>query len=104
MVLNPRHRADCYDLFTAPHQTASVQFDGPVDVIGEIEHAAARAGRTWNDQLTYVAGISLGHHPTDFDDARSVENWRALLGTCAFRFNEAEDWSSCTCLWKRRTP
>jgi hypothetical protein len=59
MVLNPRHRGDCADFFVAPHQTARVQLGGPVSAIGEIEHAAARAGRTWNTQLTYVLGLSV---------------------------------------------
>jgi hypothetical protein len=101
MVLNPRHRADCYDLFTAPHQTASVQFDGPAAAIGEIEHAAALAGRTWNTQLTYVLELCLGYHPSYFDDGRSVEDWRTLLGPCRFRLSEAGDWSPCTFLWRK---
>ena len=46
MVLNPRHRGDCAVFFVATHQTHRVQLDGPADVIGEIEHAAALAGRT----------------------------------------------------------
>jgi hypothetical protein len=103
MVLNPRHRADCYDFFTAPYQTASVQLDGPADVFGEIEHAAARTGRTWNTQLTYVLELCLGKHLPDFDDERSVEDWRTLLRPCAFRLREAEAWNPCTCLW-RKTP
>ena len=103
MVLNPRHRADCYDFYTAPHETNSMQFDGPADAIGTIEHAAARAGRTWNTQLTYVLELCLGDHPSDFDDGRSVEDWRTLLSPCRFRFSEAEAWRPCTWLW-RKTP
>ena len=103
MVLNPRHRADCYDFFVTPHQTHSVQLDGPADVFGEIEHAAVRAGRTWNTQLTYVLELCLGYHPSDFDDERSAEDWRTLLRPCAFRLSEAGNWNPFTCLW-RKTP
>jgi hypothetical protein len=98
MVLHPRHRADCYDLFTAPHETESVQFQGPALAVCEFEHAAARAGRTWNSQLTYVLGLCLGKHPPDFDDGRTVEDWRTLLAKCAFRLSEAENWTSFTYL------
>lgn len=100
MLLHPRHRGDCAEFFVAPQQTCCVQVEGPDDVIGEIEHAAARAGRTWNTQLTYVLGCCLGEHPSDFDDGRSVEDWRTLLRPCRFRLSEAEDWSPCTCLWR----
>jgi hypothetical protein len=103
MVLNPRHRADCYDFFTAPHETNSVQFQGPALAVCELERDAARAGRTWNAQLTYCLGLCLGRHRTDFDDLRSVEDWRALLAKCEFRVREAEDWSPFPCLW-RKTP
>ena len=98
MVLNPRHRGDCGDFFVAPHQTHRVQLDGPAGVIGEFEHAAAQAGRTWNTQLSYVLELCLGYHPPDFDDGRSVEDWRTLLAKCAFRLSEAEDWTSFTYL------
>lgn len=64
----------------------------PVDVLEELEHTAARAGRTWNDQLCYIVGIWLGHHPPDFDDERSVEDWRTLLSSCGYRFTDAEEW------------
>jgi hypothetical protein len=101
MVLNPRHRGDCADFFVATHQTHRVQLDGPADVIGEIEHAAALAGRTWNTQLTYVLELCLGYHPSDFDDGRSVEDWRTLLRPCRFRLSEAKDWSPFTCLSRK---
>jgi hypothetical protein len=104
MVLNPRHRADCFDLFTAPQETNSVQFQGPQLAIAALERDAARAGRTWNAHLCYVLEICRGAQPPDFDDPRSVEDWRAMLGTCEFRCNTAADWSPFTCLWKRRTP
>lgn len=99
MVLHPRHRGTCADFFVAPHQTECMELDGPRSVIGVIEHAAASAGRTWNAQLTYVLGLCLGDYPSDFDDARSVEDWRALLSPLSFRFSEAEDWRPFTCLW-----
>ena len=101
MVLHPRYRGTCADFFVAPHQTERMHFDGPVAVIGTIEHAAARTGRTWNDQLTYVLELCLGYHPSDFDDGRSVEEWRTLLSPCAFRFSEAEAWNPFTCLWRK---
>jgi hypothetical protein len=80
-----------------------MQFDGSVAVISAIEHAAARTGRTWNDQFTYVLGLCLGKHPPDFDDGRSVEDWRTLLSRCRFRWSEAEAWTPFTCL-RRETP
>jgi hypothetical protein len=76
-----------------------MHFDGPVAVISAIEHAAARAGRTWNAQFTYVLELCRGYHPTDFDDGRSVEDWRTLLSPCRFRWSEAEVWNPFTCLW-----
>lgn len=103
MVLNPRHRWDCADFFVAPDQTERMQLDGPADVFGEIERAAVRAGRTWNTQLTYVLELCLGYHSSDFDDERSVEDWRTLLRPCAFRSSEAAAWYPFTCLW-RKTP
>lgn len=102
MALHPCHRGDCAEFFVAPHQTEEMQLDGPVTVISAMEHAAARAGRTWNTQLTYVLGLCLGYHPPDFDDGRSVEEWRTLLAPVRFRFHEGQDWRPCTCLWKKR--
>jgi hypothetical protein len=101
MVLNPRHRADCYDFFTEPHETECVAFQGPADVIYELERDAVRTGRTWNTQLTYCLGLCLGRHRTDFDDPRNVEDWRTLLTPCAFRVREGEDWNPFTCLWRK---
>jgi len=103
MMHHPRHRGDCAEFFVATHQTHHGQFDGPVDVIDELEHAAAMAGRTWNDQLTYIMEVCLGKCLPDFDDGRSVEDWRTLLTPCRYRVREAEGWSPCTCLW-RKTP
>ena len=103
MGLHPRYRGNCADFFADPHQTARVQFDGPADVIGDIEHAAAQALRTWNTQFTYVLELCRGYHPPDFDDPRSVEDWRTLLSRCRFRGSEADAWASFTCLW-RKTP
>ncbi len=100
MVLHPRHRGDCAHFFVAPQQTERIHFDGPVAVINAIEHAAARAGRTWNDQFTYVMGICLGMHLPDFEEARSVEDWRALVSECAFRFSEGEAWRSFAAMRK----
>ena len=70
----------------------------PVSVLSAVEHEAARSGRTWNDQLSYVLGLLLGKYPPDFEDMRSAEDWRTLLRPCGFRFRETEDWSPFTCL------
>jgi hypothetical protein len=102
MVLHPCHRADCYDLFSTPHETERVQFDCPAAVRSELERDAARTGRTWNAQIRYCLTLCLGYHQPSFDDPRSVEDWRALLSPCAFRVRETEDWSSFTCLWRQR--
>ena len=100
-MLHPRHRGDCAEFFVPPGKTARIEFDGPVDVIGEMEHAAARAGRTWHAQFTYVMGICLGYHPPDFEDNRSVADWRTLLSECNFRTMETGGWAPFTCLWRR---
>ena len=101
MVLNPCHRGDCADFFVTPHQTEHVDLKVPADVLGELEHTAACAGRTWNTQLTYIVELCFGDHPPDLDDGRSVEDWRTLLSRCAFRVSEAADWTPCTCLWRK---
>lgn len=101
MRVNPRHRGDCADFFSTPQETARIEFDAPVEVIGEMEHAAAKTGRTWNTLFTYVMGICFGKHLPDFDDPRSVEDWRTLLSDCNFRLRETEGWKPCTCLWRR---
>ena len=103
MRVHPRHRGDCAEFFQAPQHTVRIQLDGPVAVISAIEQAAARTGRTWSDQFTYVLGICLGKHLPYFNDERGVEDWRMLLSPCRFRFSEAEAWSSWMCLW-RTTP
>lgn len=103
MVLDPRHRGDCADFFAAPDQTARMEVDGPCAAIGELEHAAAKGGRTWNAQLDYVIKVCLGDHLPDFDDGRSVGDWRTLLRPCRFRWMEEEAWTPFTCLW-RKTP
>jgi hypothetical protein len=102
IVLHPRHRGNCADFFVTPQQTARMEFDSPRTVIWEIEQAAARSGRTWNTQLTYVLGLFLGYHPADFDDQRSIEDWRTLMSPCNFRCNEAEDWSPFTLMWRAK--
>ena len=104
MVLHPRHRGDCADFYVDPQETERVALAGPRSAISAIEHAAARAGRTWNAQFTYVVELLLGYHPPDFNDERSVEDWRSLLSVCNFRVREGEDWTPCTCLWRRTAP
>jgi hypothetical protein len=74
---HPRHRGDCADFFATAQQPARIALDAPVSSISE--HAAALAGRTWNDQLTYVIDLCLGDHPPDFNDERSTEDWRTLM-------------------------
>jgi hypothetical protein len=99
MRVHPRHRGDCADLFSTPEQTARIELDAPDSTISEIEHAAARTGRTWNAQLIYVLSLCLGYHPPDFTDGRSVEDWRTLLSPCNFRFSDSDAWRPFTCLW-----
>src|SRR5512145_3266848 len=66
-TMHPRHRGGCADFYYAPHQDERVDLKVPVDVRGELELAAARAGLTWNDQLCYVGELFLGLRPPDFD-------------------------------------
>ena len=101
-MLHPRHRADCGDFFVAPDQTDRIDFKVPADVINDLEREAFRAGRTWNDQLTYVAEVFLGRRPPDFDDPRSVEDWRTLLRSSLYRLTEAGDWLPFACLGEQR--
>ena len=103
MRVHPRHRGTCADFYATPEQTARIELDGPVATINiikyAIEHEAARSGRTWNTQFAYVISLCLGHHLPDFDDGRSVEDWRTLLSPCEFRTGETGDWRPFTCLW-----
>ena len=100
MRLHPCHRGDCADFFSTTQQTECIDLDAPVSTIGEIERAAAQAGRTWNDQLTYLVELCLGDHLSDFDDRHSVDDWRTLLSRCKFRLGETECWIPFTCLWE----
>jgi hypothetical protein len=97
--MHPRHRGDCADFFAAQNQTNRIDLDAPGSTIGEIEHAAAKAGRSWCDQFTYLMGVVMGSHLPDFDDARSVEDWRTLMNPCRLRLRKAEAWIPCACLW-----
>lgn len=103
MRVQPRHRGDCADFFSSSDQTEFMQLDLPVNVLSAMEHAAARAGRTWNDQLCYIVKLLLGDNLPDFDDGRSVEDWRTLLSRCRFRFSEGEAWRSFAAM-RRMTP
>jgi hypothetical protein len=104
MVLHhPRHRGDCAEFFVDPDQTARLYFDGPCSVIGDIEHAAASTGRTFNEQFAYLVDVCLGERLPDFDDARNAEDWRTLLSACRFRWSEAEAWDSFAAM-QRMTP
>ena len=102
MVLHPRHRGDCADFFTTPQQIGRVELIGPTDVISEIEHIAQHAGRTWNDQLNYIAELFLGHRLPDFDDTRSVEDWCALMSAFKYRSGDAGYWTPFTCLLRKK--
>jgi hypothetical protein len=101
--MHPRHRGDCADFFVTEKQPARIQLDGPRSVIGELERASAKAGRTWNDQLTYVFEICFGYHLPDFEDGRTAEDWRTLMSQLNFRFSEGESWSSFAAM-RRMTP
>ncbi|HSF67703.1 MAG TPA: hypothetical protein VLA67_09790 [Nitrospiraceae bacterium] len=90
--MHPRHRGGCADFYYAPHQDERVDLKVPVDVRGELELAAARAGLTWNDQLCYVGELFLGLRPPDFDDPRSVEEWRTLMSDSLVWIDTEGDW------------
>ena len=100
-MLDPRHRVDCADFFRAPHQRDHLNFKIPVNVISEIELAASRAGRTWNDQICYITGIFLGWRTLDFDDARSVEDWRTLMTGSMVQLDEAGKWFPFNCVGRK---
>lgn len=102
-MLHPRHRGDCSEFFRSPHLTESVQLDALRSTVSDIEHAAAKAGRTWSEQLTYILEVCLGKHLLDFDDPRSTEDWRMLMTPCRLRWSGMEEWYPCEHLW-RRTP
>lgn len=97
-MLHPRHRGDCADFFATPKQSQSVDLNVPGDLLEELEHEAARGGRTWNDYVGYILRILRGQHPPDFDDARSVEDWRTRMSPCEFRLTEGGEWFPFTCL------
>jgi len=102
MVLHQRHRGDCADFFSTPQQTGSVEFLAPIDVISEIELAAARAGRTWNDQICYIAELFQGRRPPDFDDERTEDDWRTLMSPSRVWIDKEGCWVPFTCLGERR--
>ena len=91
-MLHPRHRGDCTDFYFSPHQTERLDFKIPDDVRSEVEHAAARAGRTFNDQIIYIAKLLRDLGAPDFDDERIVEDWDALMSPCRVFLPEAGGW------------
>jgi hypothetical protein len=101
-MVHPRHRGDCADFFATLQQPKRIDLDGPHSAINKLERAAAQAGRTWNDQLIYIFGLFLGYHLPDFDDGRSLEDWRTFMSPWKFRVSETEGWSPFTCLWKQK--
>ena len=100
-MIEPRHRADCAEWFSSPNQTEYVLLDMPVSGRSAIEHGAAKAGRTWTDQFFYVLARCRDERLPDFDDVRSVEEWRTLLMSSSYRFNETEEWTRLSCLWRK---
>ena len=100
MILHPRHRSDCADLFWAPHQIHDMDLQAPDDVFSEVEHAAARAGRTFNDQIAYIGRLLRGVHAPDFEDGRSVGDWCALMNQAKVYVPEVGVWVSFTCMKK----
>ena len=102
MGLHPRHRGDCADLFAAPNCTEQIELRIPLTVRSTIEQEAERTDRSWNEQFLYVSNLCTGKHPPDFDDVHSVEDWRTLLSSCAFRFAQTDEWDPFPCLWRGR--
>ena len=97
-MIDPRHRGDCADFFATPKQSEWIGLRIPPDLLSELEHEAAGAGRTWNDHLCYILNILDGSHTPDFGDAHSVEDWCTRMSPCLFQLNEGEEWVPFTCL------
>src|ERR1043166_2732445 len=51
-----KHRADCSDFYCNPDD-AYIGFRAPLEIVDALEGAAQRAGRTWNEQLSYVIHV-----------------------------------------------
>lgn len=79
VVRKPQHRADCADFYCNPEDDASIEFNVPQDTRYALEDAAERAGRTWNEQMTYTLQVCQGDHRVSPDDERTATDWRTLM-------------------------
>jgi hypothetical protein len=87
-----RQRADCADFFVTSKLNKALNIQMPTDLFGELEREAALLGRTWNEHTNYIMRILLGHLTPDFDDARTVEDWRTRMSPCMFQLTEGGEW------------
>lgn len=98
-VRDPRYRADCIEWFHDSTHDAILQFRGPREVYEALEQAAERAGRRFNDQLVHVLRACRGGQSLDFADARSLNEWRGLMGRMDMQFHEGEEWIPCSVMF-----
>lgn len=86
----PEHRVECADLFRETEESKRMHLRGPHldEVVEVLEAAAANAGRTWNKQLSYVICVCMGHQFPDADDTRTASQWRALLSTVEYSWDD----------------
>lgn len=99
-VIDPRYRADCADFYCEPHETARIDFRGPEEVVQAIEECAKQCGRTWNKQLAYLYAVCRGEEEPSPEDRRTASDWRTLMAQMEMRFNEGEEWFSCSVIFK----
>lgn len=98
-VRHPKYRADSIEWFHDPTADRKIDFTGPQDVYAAIEEAAERADRTFNDQLLYALRVCRGDVAIDFDDERSVLEWRDLMGQMKMQLNSVDEWIPCSVIF-----
>lgn len=100
---HPRYRRDCIDLYCKPDETEEIDFTGPTAVMETIEQAAEQSGRTFNEQFKYVMNICMGSVVHAADDARSVDEWRGLIGQLRIQFHKGEEWMPASVLFAEQS-
>lgn len=98
-VRPPKYRADSIEWFHDPKADSKIDFQGSREMYAALEEAAERADRTFNDQVRYVLRVCRGDVATDFDDERSVREWRDLIGEMRMQFNDGDEWIPCRVLF-----
>jgi len=97
---DPKFRADCIEWFHDPaHDNQKIQFRGPNHVYAALEQAAEQADRTFNDQMLHILGACRGARSLDFTDARSLSEWRDLIGQMTMQFHVGEEWIPCRAIF-----